>query len=106
MLTLCSGIKTIARAPRHASWLARFGELRRRFPGIDTFVLAESEFSEMGYDELASAPLALPHPIMLSPDGAARRWRLRPMRIMSVAELRALPPGPMVLTDRARALLR
>jgi hypothetical protein len=69
-------------------------------------VFAESEFSRLGNDELASAALALPHPIMLSPDGAARQWRLRTMPIMSVAELRALPPRPMVLSDRARALLR
>ena len=106
LLTLYWGIENIARTPRHASWLAQFGELRRRSPDIDTFVLAESEFSALGYDQLASAALAFPHPIMLSPDDAARQWRLRTMPIMSIAELRALPTRPMVLTYRARALLR
>jgi hypothetical protein len=106
LLTLYWGIENIARTPRHASWLAQFGELRRRSPDIDTFVLAESEFSEGGYDKRVSAALALPHPIMLSPDDAARRWRLRTMRILSVAELRALPPMPMVLTSHAQQLLR
>ncbi len=104
-LTLVVGVGRLGSTSPSTSWLARFQTIEHRHRDADAYVFAESEFGPLKYDRLASLSIALSNPIILTPTGEAKGWRIRPFPVLSPEEYRQSPPARPYLSEAARAIV-